>query len=45
MVLQGGMLKCQLASLFFGELIMALGNGSINSVGATKKYNQLLVPK
>ena len=39
------MLKYQMASSFFGELTMALGNGHLNRVGVTKKYNQMLKPK
>ena len=44
---KGTKLPCKhnLASLFLGELTMALGHGRLNSVGDIEKYNQLLKPK
>ena len=38
------MLKDQRASLFLGELTMAIGHERLNSFGAIDKYNQLLKP-
>ena len=45
LVRQGEVLKYHLVSWLYGELIMALGNGRLNSVGVIKKYNHLLKSK
>ena len=43
--LMGRSAKISSRFVILGELTMALGNGRLNSVGDTDKYNQLLKPK